>query len=158
MIDAPIRRHREMIRPDWIDYNGHMNVAYYVLVFDHATDVLLDLMGLGEAYARDTGCSTFALQALVSYRQELRLGDTALVETQLIDYDAKRIHYFHRMIHEREGYVAATLEQISIHVDLNARRSAPLPDVALYRVEEVMASHRRLPAPPELGARIGIRR
>lgn len=157
MIEAPLSRHRETVLKDWIDYNGHLNVAYYLVIFDHATDVLLDLLDLGEAYAERANAGTFALEAHVTYQRELVLNDPVLVTTQLIDYDHKRIHYFHRMYHERDGYLAATLEQISMHVDHSERRSAAMPDTALTRLEEILASHGKLKRPPELGSQIGIR-
>lgn len=157
-MEAPIARHRETIRPEWIDYNGHMNVAYYGLVFDHATDVFLELVGVDERSARAKGSSTFALEAHITYKRELLEGDPVLVTTQLIDFDAKRMHYFHRMFHAREDYLAATLEQISLHVDLAVRRGAEMPKEALDRLSGIMAAHRNLERPKELGSRISIRR
>lgn len=157
-MEAPIARHREAVRPEWIDYNGHMNVACYGLIFDHATDVFLELVGVDERSARAKGSSTFALEAHITYTRELLEGHPVLVTTQLIDFDAKRMHYFHRMYHAREFYLAATLEQISLHVDLAVRRGAEMPKEALGRLEEMMAAHRDLERPKELGSRIGIRR
>ena len=158
MIEAPLARHREKVRKEWIDYNGHMNVAYYLVIFDHATDVLLDLVGLGERYSEGSNAGTFAMEAHVTYQRELLLDSPVVVETQLLDFDHKRIHYFHRMLHEQEGYCAATLEQLSIHVDHGTRRSAPLPDAALRTLEELRTAHAALEAPAEMGSRIGIRR
>ena len=89
---APIDSHRETVRPEWIDYNGHMNVAYYVLAFDHATDVLFDALGLGESYREATDHSTFSLQIQVTYLRELQLDAPLRVTTQLVDHDAKRLH------------------------------------------------------------------
>src|SRR5690606_22498874 len=110
------------VHPDWIDFNGHMNVAYYVLAFDRATDKFFDWLGLDEAYRQATNRSTFALEQHILYLREVRLGDPLRFTTQLIDHDAKRIHYFHRMYHDREGYLAATTEIISMHIDLGRRR------------------------------------
>ena len=73
--DAPLRIHRETVRPEWIDYNGHMNVAYYVLAFDHAVDRFLELLNLGPAYRERTGCTTYALEAHVHYLQEVKEGE-----------------------------------------------------------------------------------
>src|SRR5579875_1681906 len=150
---APLALHRETVQPEWTDYNGHMNLAYYMLVFDHATDCLFDHLDLG----RDNH-SLFALEAHVTYEQELNAGDPVRVTTQLLDCDAKRLHYFHRMYHATEGYLAATNELISIHVDLATRRSTPLPQAALAWLEALLAAHRHLPRPPQAGRVIGIRR
>lgn len=158
MTEAPLAKHRESVRKEWIDYNGHMNVAYYLVIFDHATDALLDLVGLGERYSQTANAGTFAMEAHVTYQRELLLDAPVVVETQVLDYDHKRFHYFHRMLHETEGYQAATLEQISIHVDHDTRRSAPMPDSAQRALEELKAAHGALGTPPEVGSRIGIRR
>ncbi len=155
---APIDSHRETVRPEWIDYNGHMNVAYYVLAFDHATDVMFDALGIGEAYRDDAENSTFSLQVHVSYLSELRLGAPLRVTTQLLDHDAKRLHYFHEMYHAEDGYRAATCECLSIHVDLEARRSSPLPADIQARLATLMAAHEDLPRPTEAGRVIAIRR
>ncbi|MEK9723750.1 MAG: thioesterase family protein, partial [Rhodospirillaceae bacterium] len=91
MPDAqPLDLHRETVRPDWVDYNGHMNVAYYVLVFDHATDVLLDHIGLDAAHRTATGNSVFVAEAHVTYDQEVMEGAALRVTTQVLDTDAKR--------------------------------------------------------------------
>ncbi|MDH3413494.1 MAG: thioesterase family protein, partial [Gammaproteobacteria bacterium] len=109
-IKAPLVLHQGTIKGDWIDYNGHMNVAYYVLVFDHATDALLDYLGMDEGYRANTGFTTYVLETHVTYDRELKEDDPVRVETQLLDFDAKRLHYFSRMFHAQEDYLAATTE------------------------------------------------
>lgn len=154
----PLAPFRTTVQPGWIDYNGHMNVAYYVLAFDKATDGLLDHLGLGEAYRRATNCSIYVLEAHVTYDRELRLGAPIAIDTQLIDADAKRLHFFHRMTHGEEGYLAATSELLALHVDLAGPKAAPLPASAQEAVERLLDQHRRLPAPPQLGRRIALAR
>ncbi len=155
---APLELHRESVLPEWTDYNGHMNLAYYVLAFDHATDRLFDHLGLGHAYRLRTDHSLFTLEAHVSYARELNAGDALRFTTQLVAYDAKRIHYFHAMYHADEGYLAATNELLSIHVSLSARRASAMPAAALARLERLMAEHAALPRPPQLGRVIAIPR
>lgn len=155
---APLALHRESVLPSWIDYNGHMNLAYYVLAFDHATDAMFDYLDLGIAYRDRTRNSMFALEAHVTYDRELKLGDDLRVTTQILDCDAKRIHYFHRMHHATEGYQAATNELISMHIDFATRRSTPMPAEQRARAEAVAAAHAALPRPTEVGRTIGIRR
>jgi acyl-CoA thioester hydrolase len=154
----PLSPFETTVQPDWIDYNGHMNVAFYVLAFDKATDGLLDHLGLGEAYRRATNHSMYALEAHVTYDRELKLGERLAIDTQLIDADAKRLHFFHRMTHAEAGYLAATSELLGLHVDLAGPKAAPMPPAALVAVEQLLAAHRRLPPPPQLGRRIAIKR
>jgi acyl-CoA thioester hydrolase len=154
----PLSPFTTTVQPDWIDYNGHMNVAFYVLAFDKATDGLLDHLGLGEAYRRATNCSIYVLEAHVTYDREVKLGDPITIDTQLIDADRKRLHFFHRMTHAEAGYLAATNELLALHVDLAGPRSAPMPPPALAALEQLRAAHRLLPAPGELGRRIGLKR
>ena len=157
-INQPLELHREVVRPEYIDWNGHMNVAYYVLVFDHATDELFDYIGLDEAYRKGRGYTTFTLEAQVTYQREVVEGDPLRITTQLLDYDHKRAHYFHRMYHAEEGYLAATNELLSLHIDAGKRRSAPFPDAILARWARVHTAHADLPRPPEAGRAMGIRR
>ncbi|MFI4988011.1 MAG: thioesterase family protein [Alphaproteobacteria bacterium] len=157
-IPAPLELHRETVLPAWTDYNGHMNLAYYLLAFDHATDAFFDYIDLGHAYRLRSDHSLFSLEAHVSYLRELNEGDPLCFTTQLIAFDAKRIHYFHAMYHAAERYLAATNELLSIHVSLDARRASAMPAAALARLERLMAEHARLPTPPQLGRVIALRR
>jgi len=156
MSAAPLSLHTGRVLPEWIDYNGHMNVAYYVLAFDHASDRLFDHFDLGETYRRATDHSIFVLEAHVTYERELKAGDPLAVTTQLIDADAKRLHFFHRMLHGAEGYLAATIELMTLHVNLRGPKAAPIPAAAAEKIQQVLAAHRLLPPPPQLGHRIGL--
>jgi acyl-CoA thioester hydrolase len=154
---APFDHHRERVRPEWIDYNGHMNVAYYVLVFDHGTDALFDALDIGAAYRHRVNCSLFAMQSHVSYVAEVKEGDELRVTTQFLGHDDKRIHFFHRMFHAREGYLAATSELLGLHVDLGRRRAAPFPAEVRARLAAATVAHAGLPRPPELGRVISLK-
>jgi len=155
---TPYPPYRDAVAPEWIDYNGHMNVAYYVLAFDRATDKFFDYLGFGEAYRQATNRSIFALEAHVTYERELREGEPFAVETRLIDADRKRLHMFHRMTKGNGAETAATMEVMALHVDLAGPRAALFPDEAAAKIEALLAAHRQLPAPPQLGRKIGIRR
>ena len=157
MITAPFDERRDVVRPEWIDYNGHLNVGYYVLAFDFATDEFLYWLGLDAEHRERQGISTFALETHVTYQREVREGDPLRFTTQLLDYDAKRIHYFHRMLHGSEGFVAATSECMSLHVSRETRRAAPMHADVLARIEAVAVAHRALPTPPEVGRVMGLR-
>ena len=154
--DAPIIVNGQTVLPEWIDYNGHMNVAYYLLAFDRATDVLYQRLGLGVDYMQRTTHSTFTLECHITYLRELTEGDPLRFSIQMLDFDRKRVHFFSRMTHRDEGYAAATMEWLSIHVDLETRRSAEMNPDLVSRLTAVMAAHTALAHPPEVGRIMGI--
>ena len=154
----PIEITGQSVLPEWIDYNGHMNVAFYVLAFDKALDKVFDLLDIGEAYVQRTGDSAFILQNHVAYLAELKLHDPIRVSFQLLDWDAKKVHYFMHMHHATEGFLAATAEQVMMHVSLETRRSSPYPAEAQAKFAAMQEAHRKLPRPESAGASIGIRR
>jgi acyl-CoA thioester hydrolase len=158
MPSLPYALYRDAVAAEWIDYNGHMNVAYYVLAFDRATDRLFDYLEIGEAYRRASHHSVFALEAHVTYERELRQGEEFEIATRLIDADRKRLHLFHAMKRSKDGELSATIEVMGLHVDMGGPRSAPFPDAAYAKIEALLTEHRLLPPPPQLGRRIGIRR
>lgn len=143
---------------EWLDHNGHMNVAYYLLIFDRATDCFHALLGKNAEYIRRTQCSTFALEMHLTYQRELLPRAPYLVRTRLVDADHKRLHMLHRMYHATEGWLAATNESISMHIDMQARRSTPFPDEILTRVERLRLAQAPLPPDDHVGRRVGIRR
>ena len=96
---GPLDLHREIVRPDWVDYNGHMNVAFYVLVFDHATDTFLDQIGLDTTHREATGNSVFVAEAHGTFENEVMNGDKLRITTQVLDADAKRMHILLSLIH-----------------------------------------------------------
>jgi acyl-CoA thioester hydrolase len=154
----PIRTTTRTVPAEWIDYNGHMNVAYYVRAIDQALDEVFDMLDLGEAHARTRRMGPMALVNQIHYLDELLEGQTFACDVQLLDADRKRMHFFVTMLHLDKGTVAATFEGLSMNVDLEARRSAEYPPECLARVEALMAAHKDLPRPEKAGATIGIRR
>lgn len=157
-ITAPLRLHSSVVEPGWIDYNQHMNLAYYVLAFDKATDAFFDFVGLDERYRKTTGFSTFLLETHVRYLHEMKLGDPLRFELQLLDYDQRRLHYFQTMYHADKGFPAATTELLFINVDTRGGRSVPMPDSILRNLESIMNCHRQLPIPDDMGRVMGISR
>lgn len=156
--DVPIVCPEQRVEAAWIDYNGHMNMAFYHVAFDRALDHVYDLLGVGESYTSSGAGSCFTVEVHVAYLRELVRDDPIRVEFQLLDADAKRLHYFEHMYHGREGYLAATSEQMAVHVDMTTRRSAPFPDAVLGRIDALAAAHRGLPRPDQAGHVIGIPR
>jgi acyl-CoA thioester hydrolase len=157
-IPAPLDQHRETVRREWIDYNGHMNVAYYVLAFDHATDVFFEFLDVGEACRHATGHSLFALESHIVYKAELKEGETLGVTTQLVAHDEKRLHFYHAMYHADRGTFSAGLETVGLNVDLATRRPVSFAPQPLARIRAVAAAHASLPPPPDLGRVISLKR
>ena len=151
-VETPFQASRQVILPDWIDYNGHMNVAYYVLVFDHATDDFFDFMGMTAEYRAAGNVSAFTAEMHVNYIREVKEGDEVYVTTQLLGYDEKRFHYFHQMYQAEQGYLAATSELLCLFVDMNQRRVTQMPDPILGRLAEIKQSHAELPLPEQAGS------
>ncbi|MEO7726421.1 MAG: thioesterase family protein [Burkholderiales bacterium] len=146
------------VLPEYIDPNGHMNVGYYSVIFDKALDLPWDMLGLGSSSTKATGVSSFSLETHVTYQHEVREGDPLDFTFQLIDFDAKRIHFFMTMLHARERWLAATSESISMCIDMTTRRSTTWPADRLARVRALHEAHAQRPRPAEVGRVIGIRR
>ncbi len=146
------------VEQDWIDYNGHLNMAYYSVLFDRTCDEAMDLVGLGADYLKASDCSFFTLEAHVTYVRELPADANVKVTFQVLDYDAKRIHYIQEMFHAEEGWLSATMEGICLHVDMQAKKSSPFPDDMRDKIAAMYEEHKGLPVPPQTGHRIGIPR
>jgi acyl-CoA thioester hydrolase len=144
------------IPSEWTDQNGHMNVAYYVLAFDRATDTLYNALGIGCSYLDRAGRSIFTLAMNVDYLGEVFAGDSVRIVSRLIDFDYKRIHYFHEMHHATKVYLAATNELLSIHVNMGTRRSEPFPPDVQTQLAKMKAVHTALPLSPQVGRKLGI--
>jgi len=154
---APFDGYRDVVRDAWIDRNGHLNMGYYVVVFDFATDAWLDYIGLDTEHRRSQKIATFSLESHVTYAREVGKGDELRFTTRLLGFDAKRIHYFHEMYHAQEGYLAATNELMSLHVSQETRRSAPMAATLLERLAEIGRAHDTLPMPPQVGRLMGLK-
>ena len=149
---------RSAVLPEWIDYNGHMNVAYYLLAFDEALDVLFDRIGLTQPYRRRYGVSTFALEVHLCYLREVNLEDPLRFEVQMLDLDEKRFHLLILMFDDGADELCATAEWISAHMDMTTRRMAPFRADIMAPLEEILAAHEGMAWPDQAGRRIGIRR
>ncbi len=144
-----------VVVPDWIDHNGHMNVAFFVLAFDEATDAAYEQWGIGLEYPDTSGCSVFTLGMNVDYRSELFEGDGIRIVTQLVDYDSKRLHYYHQMFHKETDRLAAANECLCMNVNLETRGSEPFPKAVLEKLER---AYRPEPRPENFGRTLEIRR
>ena len=113
----------QKILKDWTDYNNHMNVAYYVLIFDlYGAEKLMTLFNMGEASAKNTKKSTMVVESHITYNQEVKEGDEVDVNLLYFDHDKKRLQYKLEMIHKEKKYLASTIEVLALYVDLNSRK------------------------------------
>ncbi|KQZ13999.1 thioesterase [Mesorhizobium sp. Root554] len=157
MTPAPYVSAAMKIEPEWIDYNGHLNMAYYNVLFDRGSDAAFELMGMGPNYARQRRHTTYVAEAHVCYVRELHLKDSVTVSFHLLDHDEKRIRAYQEIRHA-EGWLAATCETLTLHVDMAGPKVVPFPADIVMNVEAMRAAHAHLPSPQRAGASIGIRR
>lgn len=155
---VPFDRHRDDVRKEWIDWNGHMNLAHYVTVFDEASGTFGKQLGLGEPYRAAGFGQTFVLETHVTYDREAREGDRLRVTTQLVDRDARRMHLYMEIFHAEKGHLISTSERIGIHIDQTTRRSAPYHPLVAERIEALFAVHRLAPRPAKVGRVMGLKK
>lgn len=154
---TPHRSRLMSVEPQWIDYNGHLNMAYYNVLFDRGADDLFLEFGVGPDYRETRNFSTFSAEFHVCYLRELKEGDRVFVRSQLIDMDEKRFHFYQELCHE-DGWVSATGEGLGLHIDMSGPRVAPMPDDVEARMRAIFEQHKMLPRPDRVGRRIGIPR
>ena len=142
------------VRPEWLDYNGHMNMAYYAVLFDEAADEIYPDIGFGPEYQK-TGFTTYTAEFHICYLRELHQGDRVTVSLQLLDFDEKRFHTYQEIWHE-DGWCAATGEALGLHVDQSGPKVSPMPGHILQNLDALASAHRGLPRPERAGRRIGI--
>jgi acyl-CoA thioester hydrolase len=144
------------VEQSWIDYNGHLNMAYYNVLFDRCVDEAYELLGIGLDYLNTHKHSTFTAEAHVRYLREVRQGDSVRVTFQLLDYDSKRVHYFQQLFHATDGWVSATSENMTLHVNMTTKKVVPFPERVICTLSRMKAAHVRLPRPEAAGRRIAM--
>jgi acyl-CoA thioester hydrolase len=144
------------IEPQWIDYNGHLNMAYYNVMFDRAIDELWLKLGIGPGYMKARHGSTFTAECHVRYLREVHLGDPVQVSILLVAADEKRLHTFEELRHATEGWLSATSENMTIHIDMNARKTAPFPPDIRARIEALANAHRAVDRPEGIGRKVAM--
>lgn len=142
------------IEPQWIDYNGHLNMAYYNVLFDRSLDEFFDMLGTGHDYLKQRNNSTMTAECHVRYLREVHLGDPVHVHLLLVAADQKRMHIFEELRHATEGWVSATSEIISLHVDMDVRKVAPYPPDIAARIQAVAKAQATVPRPDAIGRRV----
>ncbi len=157
LFDAPVIAPARGLDPAWLDYNGHLNMAYYNVLFDRGTDHVFDMFGCGPSYLAARNMSFFTAEAHVCYVRELKPDAMVTASTQLLDFDAKRIRLFQELRHV-EGWLSATSETLLLHIDMSGPRTMPMPDDVLANVAAMAEAHKDLPRPERAGRSIGIPR
>lgn len=150
--------YRTTVRAEWIDYNGHMNVAYYGLVFDLAADAVLAVLDLGESYRTASGCSIFVRESHLVFDREVGVGAELSVDSRVLDADDRRLTLFQEMRSPDEDGVVATCEVLCVHVDLATRRSCSWPAAAARAVVGMQERQRGMCAPERAGRAITLSR
>jgi acyl-CoA thioester hydrolase len=156
MTNTPFRSALHVVRPEWIDYNGHLNMAYYSVLMDQTADEAYPLFGFGPDYLTQTGCTTYVAEFHICYVRELHEGDRVYGTIQMLDYDEKRFHMYQELWHE-DGWLAATGEALTLHVDQSGPKVAPMPGDVLANVAKMFVAHKDLPRPERAGRSIGIK-
>ncbi|WP_242209549.1 MULTISPECIES: thioesterase family protein [unclassified Pseudomonas] len=144
------------IIPDWVDYNGHLRDAFYLLIFSYATDALMDRLGMDSNNREDSGHSLFTLELHLNYLHEVKLDSEVEVRTQIIGHDSKRLHLYHSLYKVGDEQELAGNEQMLLHVDLAGPRSAPFSADTLSRLQSIVAEQKDLPAPACIGRVIAL--
>ncbi len=145
------------VRPEWIDYNGHLNMAYYNVLMDQGVDELWKQLGFGVDYREETGCTTYSAEYHIHYKREVHEGDRLRATFQLLDYDEKRFHFAQELVHE-DGWTSAQGEGLGLHIDQSGPRVAPMPTAILAQFESLKLAHSGLPKPDYVGRPMGIKR
>jgi acyl-CoA thioester hydrolase len=144
------------VEDHWIDYNGHLNMAYHNVLFDRCVDEAYELIGIGADYVAGRRQSAYTAEVHVRYLRELHAGDPMRVTLQLVDYDHKRLHHFEQLFHAEDGWISATSENLALHVDMARQKTTPFPAEVMRRLMLTNAAHQRLPRPEAAGRRVGM--
>lgn len=156
VIPAPLDMHQSAVRPNWVDYNGHMNEAAYLEAFGYASDVMFRYVGIDEAY-RAAGKSVYTVETHINYFKEVGTGEPLRITTQMLGVDEKRWHFFHHMYHGRTGDLLATTEQMLLHVDAKAAKACPFEPQVKAAIDAVVEAHSGLATPAQVGRQMAVK-
>ena len=157
-LTAPLSTYRSAVISEWVDYNGHLRDAYYLLLFSLATDALMDQLGLDEAGRAATGHSLYTLECHLNFVQEVKLGQQVEVRTQILGHDTKRLHLNHSLHLLGEVPLLAASEQLLLNVATALGRAAPFAETVIGKVAALARLHKGLPAPQFAGRTIRLAR
>ena len=158
-LSSPYRTKSQVVLGDWIDYNGHMNVAYYTLAFDKALDFFFeDVLDIGPSFVEKNKEGPFALKASYNYFSELLEGEKFFVDISILDFDLKRVHVFGEMRKDESLELSAVFETVLMNMDLNERRVKQYPDrvLELFKLFKLSLTEDKIPT--EIGKKITLKR
>ncbi len=153
--EAPLRTPLRDLDAAWFDYNGHLNMAYYNVLFDQALDHVFDQIGCGADYRASRDMSFFTAEAHVCYVRELRPGSKVHATVQLMDHDAKRLHVYEELFHA-DGWLAATSETLLLHIAMAGPKVVAMPDDIAAAISALAHTHANLPRPERVGRSVAI--
>ena len=158
-LSSPFRTKNQIVLGDWIDYNGHMNVAYYTLAFDKALDFFFeDVLNIGPSFVEKNKEGPFALKASYNYFSELLESESFFVDISILDYDTKRVHVFGEMRKDKSLELSAVFETVLMNMDLSARKVKQYPDRVLKLFELFKSSLDKDKIPLEIGRKITLKK
>ena len=155
VIGVPLKLYKCSVKPEWVDYNGHMSEAEYLTAFGWATDALFRYIGDDEDY-RASGLSFYTVETHINYYQECGTGDPLRFETIMLGSDEKRMHIFHKLYHETTDELLATTEQMLLHVDMNASRATPIRGDVFAAVCAISQAHADIEIPSQVGRQMSL--
>ncbi|MEZ9526474.1 thioesterase family protein [Enterovibrio norvegicus] len=153
-----IRLFESPVLPEWIDYNGHMNDAYYVVAFSKAIDGFMVHIGLNEAFREEHNVSIYTLQSMVTYLKEVAEAEPIIIQGQLLESDSKKLRLFMTMMHVQTHDELATMETLLLHMDMQAHRAAPFLAHTQALIDEIQTAHHVLDTPKSAGSAIAMKR
>ena len=158
-LSSPYRTKNQTVLSEWIDYNGHMNVAYYTLAFDKALDFFFeDVLNIGPSFVEKNKEGPFALKASYNYFSELLEGESFFVDISILDFDPKRVHVFGEMRKDKSLELSAVFETVLMNMDLSARKVKQYPDRVLELFNLFKSSLRKNKIPEEIGKKITLKK
>lgn len=156
MSESRFKSATHTVAEKWIDFNGHMSMAYYPVLFEQLVGDMFDALGMGRAYVLATNKSLFTVETHLRYLRELRLSDQVYSVFRYVQHDEKKLIYAQELYHV-DGWLSATLEALTIHVDIGTRKSVPFSSKVLERLSELAQETERLPKPDYLSRSVGLR-
>ncbi len=155
-IDTPYNQFSTVVKSDWIDYNGHLNVAFYHYIFDLSARAFFEWMGLTQDQRKQHNFSTFALECHLSYLSEVKVDKTVRVESRLLDVNEKRFHFYQEMFKTESNTLAASHESVGTFVNMQTRKSTAMPSKLQQRLTEIKSAHEQLARPWQIGHTMAI--
>ena len=154
----PIRTSEQTVKPQWCDYNGHMNVAYYTLAFENAAFEAQEVIDFGERYVKEEKRSIFTTKGSYTYLDELSVGSPLYIDYYILDHAAKLFHVLMEMYHAEKQTLVAYTEQMMMHVDLEQRGSIPISEEKIQLLESYQSGHAAHERPRGFGEAVGIKK